>query len=300
MKKKLKTILTQEERLAIVDAYNKNTKTLLQIAQFFNCTVLQVKSVLEREQNTSVNFDFSKTSSKFGFSNELVWLPINIPSVRKYEISNFGSIKSYTPNSDEFKILKGRSSNGYFIFEYRHNTNNRLIKQLIHRIVALHFLETPQPHENCVLHIDGNKNNNHVLNLRWASISEAGTIGFEKQKLQDRKKIKNIVKLTQSKVDLIRKILANPNRTTRKKMIAKQFGISTMTLYRIEAGLLWKPENMDEIMPPPKKKPKLKQEQLENLKKDIASNNFTGTELAEKYNTSSKVISSIKTLKVYK
>ena len=37
----------------------------------------------------------------------------------------------------------------------------------------------------------------------------------------------------------IKKMLANPNRKTRLRLIAKQFGISEMQLYRIKSGENW-------------------------------------------------------------
>ncbi|MHA7843264.1 MAG: hypothetical protein ACX93I_08095 [Winogradskyella sp.] len=46
-------------------------------------------------------------------------------------------------------------------------------------------------------------------------------------------------KLSENNVRLIKKMLKNPNRKTRLKMIAKQFGISTTQLKRIETGENW-------------------------------------------------------------
>jgi uncharacterized protein YjcR len=37
----------------------------------------------------------------------------------------------------------------------------------------------------------------------------------------------------------IKKLLAKPNRTTRLKMIAKQFGVSEMQISRIKSGENW-------------------------------------------------------------
>jgi hypothetical protein len=46
-------------------------------------------------------------------------------------------------------------------------------------------------------------------------------------------------KLTVTKVIHIKKLLAKPNRTTRLKMIAKQFGVSEMQISRIKSGENW-------------------------------------------------------------
>ena len=46
-------------------------------------------------------------------------------------------------------------------------------------------------------------------------------------------------KLTVTKVMRIKKMLQNPNRKTRIKMIAKQFGVSEMQIFRIKSGENW-------------------------------------------------------------
>jgi predicted DNA binding protein len=46
-------------------------------------------------------------------------------------------------------------------------------------------------------------------------------------------------KLTETDVRRIKKKIFDPNRKTRLKMIAKQFGISEMQLYRIKSGENW-------------------------------------------------------------
>jgi hypothetical protein len=46
-------------------------------------------------------------------------------------------------------------------------------------------------------------------------------------------------KLTETKVMRLKKILLDPNRKTRMKILAKQFGVSEMQLYRIKSGENW-------------------------------------------------------------
>jgi len=38
---------------------------------------------------------------------------------------------------------------------------------------------------------------------------------------------------------LLKKILLDPTRKTRMKILARQFGVSEMTLYRIKSGKNW-------------------------------------------------------------
>jgi predicted DNA binding protein len=46
-------------------------------------------------------------------------------------------------------------------------------------------------------------------------------------------------KLTSTQVMLLKKKIFDPNRKTRLKFLAKQFGISEMQLYRIKSGENW-------------------------------------------------------------
>jgi hypothetical protein len=91
--------------------------------------------------------------------------------------------------------------------------------------------------------------NDHVNNLQWATRAEMLAHGkkspfvIEARKkqlavLHDKQKLKGR-KLTSTQVMLIKKMLLNPNRKTRLKIIAKKFGVTEMTLHRIKTGENW-------------------------------------------------------------
>ena len=63
-------------------------------------------------------------------------------------------------------------------------------KFLIHRLVALHYIPNPE-NKSDVDHIDGDKANNHVSNLRWATRLE-NCNGFRKFHKNNKSGIKNI------------------------------------------------------------------------------------------------------------
>ncbi len=91
----------------------------------------------------------------------------NIENFSKYQISNFGNLKSFWGKNE--KILKPNKIR----YHHLNMTNDEGITttKQIHRLVAQAFITNPQNKKE-VDHIDGNKNNNNANNLRWATHSE--------------------------------------------------------------------------------------------------------------------------------
>jgi hypothetical protein len=85
-----------------------------------------------------------------------------------YQASNMGWIKSLVGRKE--RILKPvMHSNGYMRVSLY--IDKKLQQKYIHRLVAETFLANPQ-NKSEVNHLDGNKTNNHVENLEWATSSE--------------------------------------------------------------------------------------------------------------------------------
>lgn len=93
-----------------------------------------------------------------------------------YEVSNFGGVRSLdriqtfvgrggrpTTRFLEGKILKGRAGKTGYL-----RVNIRNVDYYIHRLVAAAFIG-PAPAGMDVCHYDGNKSNNRVENLRYAT-----------------------------------------------------------------------------------------------------------------------------------
>jgi len=82
-----------------------------------------------------------------------------------YQISNLGRIKN-----NRGKILKLKTDTNYYL-SIRLSKLNRKKYYLIHRLVATHFLPNPQ-NKSEIDHIDTNRQNNCVSNLRWVTKKE--------------------------------------------------------------------------------------------------------------------------------
>lgn len=105
-----------------------------------------------------------------------IWKPV-VGFEEFYEVSNFGQIRSLPRkcwNGQNYFILKprilkqGTMDNGYKkVNLYKDKVGYRW---LVHRVVAMAFLEGDFSLD--VNHKDGNKANNHVENLEWATRSE--------------------------------------------------------------------------------------------------------------------------------
>ena len=93
---------------------------------------------------------------------------VNGEVYENYMVSNLGRIKSLKFGKE--KILKLIKNRGNYLFVNLCKDGKQKI-YTVHRLVALAFI--PKTDEkNCVDHIDGNRQNNNVNNLRWCSQKE--------------------------------------------------------------------------------------------------------------------------------
>lgn len=107
-----------------------------------------------------------------------------------YKISNLGKVKRLTRKySNQYKskqiskekILKGNKiQNGYL--QVKLIKENKSKNLLIHRLVAITFIENPSNYE-IVNHKDENKTNNCASNLEWCSVDYNNNYGTKPDRI---------------------------------------------------------------------------------------------------------------------
>lgn len=167
----------------------------------------------------------------------------------RYAISNYGRMISFIDDMEEGRLLKNSLINGFRVFRYKYRNEENKVKN--HQVFVYHKVAeffVPQPDENHkhIIHLDHDLSNDYYKNLKWVTREEM--LAFQQlnpKVIEGHKKAVKTrfnngqYKLTETKVMLIKQKIFDPNRKTRLKLIAKQFGITEMQLYRIKTGENW-------------------------------------------------------------
>jgi hypothetical protein len=233
----------------------------------------------------------------------------------KFEISNYGRLKSFHKKNKDGNLLKGSLTNGYKIvrlkffkerdpktevhFNYLQEQISKLYKRispkkhslkvkkkqdesyfatkkevdeamelltslkkslskkyaddlksrtihyhaLYHRLVAEYFLVKPSEGHSIVAHLDHDKLNNKVSNLKWMTPDENYKHQQSSPKVIEEKKLRTVRKqesgsnkLTVTKVMLLKKLL---NQGKPMRLLVRQFKVTNTQILRIKRGENW-------------------------------------------------------------
>ncbi|PKP08368.1 MAG: hypothetical protein CVU09_16060 [Bacteroidetes bacterium HGW-Bacteroidetes-4] len=150
----------------------------------------------------------------------------------RVEISNFGRLRKLKKN--EFKIVVPSKIKGYPIVNIKLPNGKRTTKY-IHKLVGMLFLPGQGPKQTFVVHLDYNKENNHVKNLKW--VDRVELVSHQYKNPEYKKGIVRYSKLTETDVIRLKKKLKRGKNPLYK--IAKEFGITHTQLNRIRKGENW-------------------------------------------------------------
>lgn len=175
-----------------------------------------------------------------------IWKPLRFTGYKllrnKYAISSHGRAASYHKDiNDDGKILNGSLTSGYKTLNLHIDGGNSTF--YFHREIGKLFIKKNSPKQKFVIHLNHNKTDNRVKNLKWATQKE---VIEHQQKSPDKLAYKEVqkskttgLKLKASQVKAIKNTLANPRRRLTHKQIADKYDVSEMTIYRIKSGENW-------------------------------------------------------------
>lgn len=151
-----------------------------------------------------------------------------------YKISTFGNVFSKRSN----KIIKpALLENGYLRVQTKLNGN--IIRFRVHKAVAETFVKLKRDDQMYVNHINGDKQDNHYLNLEWCTLSEnqthARATGLHPMKYE-----KESRKLSDEDVRFIRENLTKRCKKHGIAGLAKMFKVSKSTIIKLLKGKIYK------------------------------------------------------------
>jgi len=159
----------------------------------------------------------------------------NIPDYDgRYQVSTDGRVRSKRCVKSKWKILKQRiDNNGYLYVVLYGNGHRRQIQT--HRLIGQTFLgELPRGWET--RHIDGNKFNNRVCNLRYGTPYENAQDRIRHGHTAYGSKSSTAI-LTEKDVDAIVSLIRDGHKGID---IAIKFGVCRSTISKIKKGKNWK------------------------------------------------------------
>ena len=175
-----------------------------------------------------------------------VWKPLTFSGWRqlrnRYAVSNLGRIASYKKEViNDGKLLSGSLTTGYRTLNLHRPDNKGTL--YIHREMAKIFLKKASTKHKYVVHLNHNKLDNRIKNLRWATLEHM--IDHQQNspaKIAYKEKQANRtigLKLTAAQVKNIKNVLNNKYRSITIKQLAQKYSVSEMTMYRIKSGENW-------------------------------------------------------------
>ncbi|WP_264548239.1 NUMOD4 domain-containing protein [Flavobacterium sp. N2820] len=174
--------------------------------------------------------------------------PIQVPGKVRYAVSNYGRLKSFTDSIENGRILKGALTEGFLFLRYirMNNGKRKSYFHSVHKMVAELFIPKDTENQEYVLHLDYDKLNNQLYNLKWATYDEMRAHAFKSpltqaafKKFQENNIKRDGRKLTSTQVIRIKLKMKRQGEKFSVRKAAKEFGVSEMQIYRIKWGENW-------------------------------------------------------------
>jgi len=172
-----------------------------------------------------------------------IQFPKGVKLQKKYQVSSTGKIASYYTDPKKADLLKLKEIEGYKCISVRMFGVKKSL--FAHRLVAEAFLKPKSNKHTFVLHVDHNRKNNSVSNLKWATQEQQSehrkSSPAVKRALKNRVLIGGVFSkvLTEAKVKKLKEEIWDPKRKRSLKKLADAYKTSEMNIYRIKSGEFW-------------------------------------------------------------
>jgi len=164
---------------------------------------------------------------------------------KNYYFSNHGRLKSVDKVTETETLLRGS-----IMIQGYQQINLTLVGNVrqgfyVHQLVGKEFVAKEHDKQEFLIHIDRDKLNNHFENLKWLSREELTAhqikLGlFDARNRKDHSRYK----MNPSSVRALKQQLRRGK--TKKRILAKNFGITVEQLRKIEKGIDWKHITLDD------------------------------------------------------
>jgi transposase len=188
-------------------------------------------------------------------------------------------------------------SDGVYLMTYIKLKDGSNYHTGVHRLIMLVFSNRPSNFNELVInHKDGNKHNNDLNNLEWATYSENNIHAF-KTGLNPVGEDHHCAKLTNSQVEEICKELEKPRYYGQLMELGNKYGVGETDIQRIANGKIWtnisKKYNIDYNMKGIDSI--LTEDQVKEICEELSKGRYHGqcTKLGKKYNVSPSTIKEI-------
>ena len=153
-----------------------------------------------------------------------------IPSNINYEINKVGNIR----NCKTLRPIKCRiNKKGYYVVTVRENNNTKIRR--VHRLIAETFIPNPE-NKPQVNHLDGNKLNNGINNLEWATCIENITHAISNGLYNNFGERNGNSKLKKEEIPCIKELIKNGKNI---QDIAITYNVSRSAINMIKQGVTW-------------------------------------------------------------
>ena len=159
------------------------------------------------------------------------------------DIPNYSGMYCASAGGQIFSRLSGRlrelkpfsNGKGYLVVSLYMDKRKKQV--LVHRLVLLAFIG-PCPEGMQGAHLNGNRADNRLSNLRWVTVTENHSHKVD-HGTDGRGERNSIAKLTEQDVMLIRRLYVPRSKQFSCTALGKQFGLSQQTVWQIVKRQRW-------------------------------------------------------------